>query len=109
MAHPAGHQRWTAGIGAGLVVMNGNVGIGTWVPAAVLDIKGSMRNYPIVLTDAATVATNAALGNLASKPAGSAGKRIRSLDRPPHIAIGRGGSGRMGSGAGERQDVGWGV
>jgi len=30
----------TSGVGAGLVVMNGNVGIGTWVPADVFSIGG---------------------------------------------------------------------
>ena len=33
----------TAGAGAGWVVMNGNVGVGTWVPEQLLDIKGNLR------------------------------------------------------------------
>ena len=34
----------TAGVGAGLVVMNGNVGIGTWVPAKPLSVAGDEYN-----------------------------------------------------------------
>jgi hypothetical protein len=33
----------SAGTGAGLIVMNGNVGIGTWVPAANVDSAGTIR------------------------------------------------------------------
>ncbi len=32
----------TSGIGAGLTVMNGNVGIGTWVPRGSLDVEGTL-------------------------------------------------------------------
>ena len=33
-----------AGAGAGLLVMNGNVGIGTWVPGRALDVQGTIRS-----------------------------------------------------------------
>ena len=32
----------TSGVGSGLIVMNGNVGIGTWVPSAALNVVGNV-------------------------------------------------------------------
>ena len=43
------------GIGTGLVVMNGNVGIGTWVPSHSLDIIGNLGVGTIVAGDALVV------------------------------------------------------
>jgi hypothetical protein len=45
-------------------VMNGNVGIGTWSPVNTLQIKGSFTTGVVTLTDGATIATDASLGNL---------------------------------------------
>ena len=44
----------TSGIGAGLTVMNGNVGIGTWAPAGLLQINNS-ANSPFVVSSAGNV------------------------------------------------------
>ena len=44
--------------------MNGNVGIGTWSPVNKLQVKGSFTSAAVTLTDAATIATDASLGNL---------------------------------------------
>jgi hypothetical protein len=48
----------------GLAVMNGNVGVGTCSPVNTLQVKGSFTAGTVTLTDAATIATDASLGNL---------------------------------------------
>jgi hypothetical protein len=42
-ANTVGIGTTSAGVGAGLVVMNGNVGIGTWVPATIVDIESNQN------------------------------------------------------------------
>ena len=39
--------------GGGLVVMNGNVGIGTWMPASLLTVSDTLYNPAIRLTNSA--------------------------------------------------------
>ena len=65
----------SAGAGAGLLVMNGNVGIGTWAPTAALYVEGASilgvtsNNASIVSTGTGAVATGYA--NWAGGPAAS--------------------------------------
>jgi hypothetical protein len=42
-ANTVGIGTTSAGLGAGLVIMNGNVGIGTWAPGLALDVNGTAR------------------------------------------------------------------
>ena len=42
--------------GAALAVMNGNVGIGTWVPGMLLDVKGTIRTTNITMSGQAPTA-----------------------------------------------------
>jgi hypothetical protein len=48
----------SAGVGTGLVVMNGNVGIGTWVPAANVDIRGNTSGNPDITVGDLAVGPN---------------------------------------------------
>jgi len=47
----------------GLAVMNGNVGIGTWVPALMLDVNGTARMTGFTLTGNGAASGNVLVGN----------------------------------------------
>jgi hypothetical protein len=53
----------SAGVGAGLVVMNGNVGIGTWAPGQSLDVNGTVRMTGLTLTGNGAASGNVLVTN----------------------------------------------